>query len=407
MKRLLFLFVLATITGCTSFESNPYQGQTHSLVLKVVYPGDYADEVHAGLVVTLENTATKNSYSATTDAQGVVRFTLTNGLYRVMTNDRIGTALFNATIDQVKVADADAEATLSMIYSKAGSIIVKEIYCGGCSKAPEQGTFSMDKYIILHNNSETIAYLDELCFGTIDPTVSTATNPWITTTESGEVIYPDFVPIADVVWQFGGSGTDFPLEPGEDVVVAVNGAVDHTAVYPLSVNLNNEKYFVCYNSTYFPHQSYHPTPGDKIRQDHILKVAIYTGRSSAFTFALGSPTAVLFRAPDGESMADYLADVANSVVSKPGSSETRCAKIPLDWITDAVEVFNGGSSNNKKRLAPMLDAGFALLSATGQGRTLHRVVDEQATAEAGITIYKDTNNSTVDFFERPTQSLHE
>jgi hypothetical protein len=42
------------------------------------------------------------------------------------------------------------------------------------------------------------------------------------------------------------------------------------------------------------------------------------------------------------------------------------------------------------------------------GKTIHRVVDEEATSNAGGRIvYKDTNNSSNDFYVRASQSIKE
>lgn len=252
-------------------------------------------------------------------------------------------------------------------------------------------------------------YLDGLCFGTLDPYNSSATsgNVWTSVDpDTGATVFREYAPIVEAVWQFPGSGGEFPLAPGEDAVTVVNGAIDHTAQYPLSVDLNREEYFVCYNSTLYPNVTYHPTPGDRIQPSRYLTVAVKVGRSNGYIFSVNSPTLVLFRAEEGVDMADYLADRAQSTVTKPGSTEI-CVKIPWSWIIDGVEVYNGSSSNNAKRLNDEVDAGFVYLSASFLGHTLHRRLDEAASAAAGFEIYQDTNNSSNDFYEREVQSLHE
>jgi hypothetical protein len=82
-------------------------------------------------------------------------------------------------------------------------------------------------------------------------------------------------------------------------------------------------------------------------------------------------------------------------------------KVPYEWILDAVEVFEGSSSNNQKRLQPSVDAGYVMLSDTFLGHSLIRLVDEEATAASGYEILRDTNNSLNDFYESERQSLYE
>ena len=78
-----------------------------------------------------------------------------------------------------------------------------------------------------------------------------------------------------------------------------------------------------------------------------------------------------------------------------------------EWVVDAVEVFNGASSSNAKRLQASLDAGYVTLSGTYLGHSLMRRTDEELSALVGYEVLSDTNNSSVDFYESEKQSLHE
>ena len=214
------------------------------------------------------------------------------------------------------------------------------------------------------------------------------------------------MPIIQAVWKFGGSGESFPLAPGEDAVVCCCGAIDHASQYPLSVNLNKEGYFVLYNSTYFPNTLYHPAPGDKITPDRYLEVVIKTGIANAYPLSIYSPALVIFRPQGGQTIEEFVR-TADNVIPKPGDKNDYVVKVPVEWIIDGVEVFYGGSSSNTKRLCTAIDAGYVTQSDIYLAHTLHRRVDEEASAEAGYEILADTNNSSSDFYERSQQSLHE
>ena len=90
------------------------------------------------------------------------------------------------------------------------------------------------------------------------------------------------MPLVECVWGFPGGGTDYPLEPGGQAVMCINGAIDHTLQYPLSVDLNRADCFVCYDNTYYTNTTYHPTPGDKVRTDRYMQVLRKTGRLIRF-----------------------------------------------------------------------------------------------------------------------------
>jgi hypothetical protein len=332
--------------------------------------------------------------------------TLPDGIYRVNISGRYGSDVFNGAADKVVLSGADLNLKLPLSYSKAGSIVIKEIYCGGCKKLPQEGDYQGDQYFILHNNDYNVQYLDSLCFGTLSPNNATASNPWVSKDPAtGESIFPDFLPIIQAVWQFPGDGDDFPLQPGEDAVICLRGAIDHSLQYPLSVNLNKPDYFVCYNLTYFWNTAYHPAPGNLISEDRIIDVVIKTGQANAYTFSLNSPTLVIWKA-EGMTIQEFV-NLPDNVTPVPGSSIDNVVKIPYEWIYDAVEVFDARSANNSKRLAPSADAGYVLQTDVFLGHSLMRHIDEEASAASGYEVLTDTNNSLNDFYESEKQSLHE
>ena len=384
------------LAGCMEL-GKPYADGLSDFTVRAVYPDGYS--ARAGAVVTVESISGGSAYKLETNASGVAATKLPNGIYRVTVHDRDGSDVFNGTAEKVIISGTDISLDISLLHSKAGTLVIKELYCGGCSKVPEEGTYQADQYLILHNNDSETTYLDGLCLGTLSPYNSNSANPWEV---DGEL--PDFVPIIQALWRVGGTGTRFPVAPGEDVVICLRGAIDHAAQYPMSVNLNQPDYFVCYNPVYFPNPMYHPVPGDKISEDRYLEVVVKSGQANAYTVSLNSPAFVIFR-PQDVDIYDFVAQDGH-LVQIPGSSVDRVVTVPVDWVIDGIEVFNGGSSDNHKRLSPAIDAGYVILSETFKGRTLMRKVDEAASETAGYEILVDSNNSTEDFYERETQSLH-
>lgn len=410
MKQSIYITLLTIIgitAGCTDLDkANPYDGQLHTLQVTAVYPEGYTEYLREGVTVKIEDIDRGNSYKAKTDKNGMARFSVTEGIYRVQISDKSKQNIFNGLADHIKLTNEDLSFNLPLLHSSLSSILIKEIYCGGCTKLPLQGNYQSDKYMILHNNDSEVQYLDSLCLGTLDPYNSQATNVWVKQdAETGATIFPNFIPVAQCVWQFGGTGKTFPLQPGEDAVIALNGAIDHESQYPQSVNLNKAGYFVCYNRVYFPNTLYHPVPGDQITPDHYLNVVVKTGQANAYTFSVFSPAVVIFKAK-GSTIQHFVSE-EGSIIQKPGSTIDRVTAVPTEWIIDGVEVYYGGSSNNKKRIPPSIDAGYVTQSAIYKGHSLQRHIDEKATREAGYEILVDTNNSSADFYEREKQSLHE
>ena len=395
------------VTSCVDVkDTNPYEGAVNVLTLTMVYPEGLEGADKAGLNVVVEDMNTGSRYSQVTASDGTATFTLPNGLYRINVSGRSDIGIFNGTADKVVVSGGDLAFNIAMSYSKPGSIVIKELYCGGCKKLPQEGNYQADQYFILHNNHYEVQYLDSLCFGTLSPNNATGANHFVSKDPStGENVFPDYIPVIQAIWQFPGDGDDFPLQPGEDAVVCVRGAIDHSQQYPLSVNLNRPDYFVCYNVTYFWNSTYHPAPGDQISDSRIVDVVIKTGQANAYTLSISSPTLAVFKA-QGMRIQDFVRSEEN-IIAVPGSSVDRVVKVPYEWVLDAVEVFDGRSTNNEKRLGPLADAGFVTQTDIYQGRSLMRYVDEEASAISGYEILADTNNSSNDFYESEKQSLHE
>ena len=407
MKRILYILTVILAAACTDMKnSNPYEESLNVLTVTALYPEGYQGFDLEGSLAVVEEMNTGNRYSVPTNAAGCFSLSLPNGIYRINVSGRFDRDVFNGAADKVVISGSDVAMSLPLSYSRAGSIVIKELYCGGCKMLPQEGNYQGDQYFILHNNDYNVQYLDSLCFGTLSPNNSTGTNPWVSKNEStGETIFPDFLPIIQAVWQMPGDGDDFPLQPGEDAVICLRGAIDHTLQYPLSVNLNKPDYFVCYNITYFWNTMYHPAPGNLISQDRIVDVVIKTGQANAYTLSLSSPTLVIWK-PEGMTMHEF-ANAPGNVIPVPGSNVDDVVTIPMEWVYDAVEVFDGRSANNSKRLPPAVDAGYIMQTDIYLGRSLMRHVDENASAAAGYEVLADTNNSLNDFYETEKQSLHE
>ncbi len=406
MKRLIYIFIIASFSACATYSADePYSAdELYTLNITVSYPEAYTDYTLEDLTVSISDIDRANSYTATLSGDGSCAIQLTAGRYMVQYSAKHDNNIFNATADKVLLAGKDVDLTLSPTMSIAGGLLIKEIYCGGCMKTPEEGSYHYDKYVTLHNNSDQVVYLDGLCYGVLDPYNSQASSVWLSTDPiTGATIYPEELYLIQAIWQFGGDGTTFPLQPGQDAVVCNNGAIDHASQYPLSVNLNKEDYFVLYDNVLFPQTTYHPAPGDNISPERYLNVAIKLGVATAWVLSVYSPAPVFFR-PIDTTLEEYLLQ-EGSVFQKPGSSVDQIARIPLEWVVDGVEVFYGGSSSNQKRFNPIIDAGYITQSELYDGKTLARLVDEQASAEAGYEVLIDTNNSSADFYQREYSSL--
>lgn len=432
MRKLFFtlsiLMLSLLVYSCTD-KDNP-QYELSSVKIQLVYPEGYNPS--EGVEVSLKNTSTGAVFSEKTGAEGTAQFEVPNGIYEASASEqRVIDAevyLFNGVNNNVNASTEDVEASINLKLSKGGSVVIKELYVGGCPMDDGSGYFARDQYVILYNNSSATIDISDFALAMVNPYNSQAANKDYV---NGELFYASegWIPAGNGLWYFENN---VKLESGKQIVIAMCGAVDNTKTYSQSINYANSEYYCCYDIEDYNHTSYYPTPSELIPTEHYLKVYSY-GLGTAWPLSNSSPAFYIVR-PQGTTLKEFVDNPDNE--NMYGSNQVR-RKVPVEWVVDGIEVFAKGQSNNQKRLLPTIDAGYVEMTAK-MGYTLYRNVDKEATeaikenegklvynysfgvddstdpsgidAEASIKngariVYMDTNNSTVDFHQRSKASL--
>ncbi len=431
INPVLRTILLLMMTACSTDYDE--QVSTTELTIALTMPtGSEASK--EGIRVEVKRIGGEAVFADSTDSGGKVRFTLTPGIYEatassVQKQGNNTLLSMNGTSGQIILGTEAAQTAITLAASKISQLVIKEVYNGGVMKADGKN-FHFDKCIILYNNSSTALSMDNLCIGICSPYNSQANNRWYGC--DGRLTYEReaYIPVTDGIWYFPGT---LHIEPYQQVVVNVHGAIDNTLTYPQSVNYAREDYYCMYDpETGYTNASYYPTPADVIPTSHYLK-AVKIGISNAWALSVTSPAVILFQTQDCTPRA-FGTNVTNMAYT-PGMAQTdinKVVKVPTDWILDGIEVFAAAyTTTNMKRLTATVDAGYVNLT-NQHGHTLYRQVDETATraleensgrlvygyaadahgidAEASSRqgahiIYQDTNNSSNDFYERETCSL--
>ena len=411
-QLLIFLLLCASAVSCLNISD----AVSYTTVQMTVLPYEEIDPSRTpvpGVSVYLENIGNGATYRTETGADGKAVFPAVLGRYRVVARREaevpgqgggLEKVIYVGARDNIRVDNQDLELPLPLFETAPSTLVITEAYFGGCKKLPYEGDYQSDQYLLLHNNSAEDQYLDSLCVGCLAPYNSSATNHWVKPGPDGGLVYEDYAPIIQAVWQFPGNGTNFVLHPGEDAVLCFRGAIDHTRQFPLSVNLDKSDYFVTYDIQNFPNPTYHPAPGPNIRADHYLIMVKKMGIANAYTISVNSPALVIFRTK-GITVQDFVEDESN--IEQVPNSQDKVVKLPWEWIVDGAEAFVASSNNNIKRLHPRVDGGYVTFSQSFLGHTIFRRKDDIMSAQSGYEVLYDTNNSSFDFYEREVQSLHE
>lgn len=395
-----------------------------------------------GFDVVLRNVSTSSIFTATTNEEGTATFTVAPGIYEASVSGsyaREGVAYtFNGTSGQITVrTDQTTAVVIDMKSIRRSQVVIKELYCGGCLADDGTTKFQCDKYVILYNNSDQTATLNNLCIGFAAPYNAQAVNN--NYTADGKLSYETegFLPVIDGLWYFPSA---LQIEPYMQVVVNIHGAIDNAQTISQSVSFANPDYYCMYDpESGYTNTRYYPTPSELIPSSHYLK-AVRWSQSNAWPLSVTSPALVLFQT-HGVSPADHVADTANEWYDGGENKlSKKCVKLPNEWVVDAIEVYSSANKEScVKRLTADVDAGYVWLT-NYQGHSLYRNVDQTATesiaenegklvynyalgvdgstdpsgidVEASLQrgariVYQDTNNSSNDFHERRQCSLRE
>ena len=413
MKQITFLLALTALCLLTACSEKPSVGTDDLTLSDVAVTLTGIDSNAANFKVELRNTQTNSIFAEMTNAQGTALFRVTPGIYEATASKKELKGnntyyIYNGTSGQITVREGQATpVTMEMKRAKTSQVVIKELYNGGCMKDDGVTMFQYDKCFILYNNSAEPAVLDNLCMGFAAPANAQATNR--------------------------------NYEPYGQVVVNITGAIDNTLTVTASVNYAKEEYYCMYDpESGYNNTSYYPTPSAVIPTSHYLK-AVVMGLGNAWPFSMSSPAFVVFQIPSGVHPRTYCTNPDNLWYHNGEMKQVNaCAKVPNDWIVDAMEVYSSAYQEGcVKRLTADIDAGYVWLT-NQHGHTLYRNVDltatealeenegklvyqyqkgvDSSTDPSGIDaeasrkngahiIYQDTNNSTNDFHERQQCSL--
>lgn len=357
-----------------------------------------------GMKISLIDNTTGLEYSAVADANGNAEVRVAYGTYTISAESKFkgdkSINIFNGMQAGLRVTPANNIATTSidLKYSKSSQIIIKEFYYGGCKNLVTGKNYTnKDHYFILYNNSDEVAYLDSLCVGVAYPWNAPTNGKAADFVKPGTTELRDSIPCSTAGWMFRGTGKDNPLQPGEQAVVCLN-AIDHTQITSNSVNLGVPGYYALYDATLgFKLQS---TPEAGV---NTLEGFWKAGKSTSYIISINSPALFLFTM-GGKNSEDFVRDTYTINPTSPANANFACLLVDKNLVVDGVECFR--NSSDTKRFVPEVDNGFISTPGSGQGYSVHRKVDEEATAAAGGRIvYQDTNNSSNDFYVRENASL--
>ena len=270
-------------------------------------------------------------------------------------------------------------ATVNVALSKVvrSSLIFKAIYTTG----GKQG-YMKDGYFEIVNNSDEVQYLDGLILSAPAGKQQNK-NAW--QANGFEDLYACG---QGQVLAFPGSGHDYPLQPGQSVLIANDGA-NHKDL----AGAGNH----CPDLSKADWEVYLSYVNGEIDYPAKNLDVIFVNNKYMKAFGLGffGRAYVLARLPQGMTPEAFAADHSN-IRKEPGNAAATMEYlvIPSKYVLDAVDIWDAQTTNHYPTFLAKDDAEGVLASKAWEGKCVRRKVTKVVNGRA---YYQDTNNSVNDF----------
>lgn len=400
-RKLLSLTALCALgmsfAACSSDDPVINTPEKVSFALSLDMPLNVNSPKLTAAKAVLTNVSTKEQFVTNkfrlNGSQYTDTLTLPIGVYNVAVEGQIAYAFDDSTMvtSSVKTTSDNLVVSKSNLvqgktlalntYHAQDGLVLSEIFFSG-TLTPEGKQYSDDQYIKIANNSDSVLYLDGLAFVESD---------FLT------VIKQDYKPnildkamTVDAVYMFPGSGRDYPIQPGKEVVVAIN-AINHKEFNSKSIDLSSAN-FEIYDESSNPNFSDTDNPNvPNLINWYDYSASYFSMHNRGFkAYAICRPTV------DAQTFIKnykytytYLFTFGEYAFDMDGEA----FKIPNDWIIDAVNL-SVASEYKWNVTSSALDAGWAHCGSVDkdQSRYGKAVVRKKQNGK-----WVDTNNSTNDF----------
>jgi len=393
MRKLTFIPVLILLVMFSSCDQKVPDYHSYDVSLFIAYDEQVPVEFRTGAKVVLSNLSKNYSYTEYTNDSSIVKFTdIEPGFYNVTVVQSYSDEAAAFYLNGLKLVDVFDEIldTIEMVTSKTNAFVIKQYYYSGCL-TPAGNQYSSDQFVEIHNNSDMVQYADGISILEHE-SYAIEENFWN---------YLEDTIVCRMIWTIPGDGDDYPVNPGESIVIARDG-INHqddslgNPLCPVDLSKADFEFWV------------ESVSGDDLDAPYAVNLIenLFTYRGTDVVFHTRGGSAIAIALIPG-SYEEKQAFIDNHLITKPDLLTRFYGKIPVEWVLDAVEATWDEAHAIYKRFPLELDAGYTYVaSGSRSGLCVRRKVQEVVD---GRYIYQDTNNSTEDFLKDvvPTPWLNE
>ncbi len=326
--------------------------------------------------------------------------TVEQGNYNIVVKGRISYQVDGTEVDSDVKAEQNNVSVMSgttqsssklalNIYNAKQGLVLSEIFFTG-TLTPEGKQYSDDQYFKVANNSDEVQYLDGVAF---------VESEFLTTNKQDYT--PNLMESAmtiDAIYVFPGSGTEYPIEPGKEILVAIN-AKNHKEFNSNSFDLSNAD-FEIYDESDNPNfvDEQNPNVPDLINW-YDYSASYFGMHNRGFkAYALAKPECT---ADEFINNFKYTYTYVFTFGEYSFDMDGEAYKLPNNWILDAVNL-SVEDSYQWNVTSATLDAGWAHCGTVDMDKTRY---GKSVIRKKNGTKWVDTNNSTNDFESDAKASL--
>lgn len=402
MKKRVLLLSLVAMMGATTFTltscSNDDFGTEASQngVLTLSFTGENISS-YENLDIEIREVNTGAIVKQNSKKASSISIALPYGSYKITVNGQVINTLFESTsaagTGAVDITTLATNATIPL-YFKAfyNDFIIEEVFFTGI-KTADNKNYNSSRYFKITNNTEKTLYADNLIIGQSE---------FLTTEDKNPIPYDvnQYFPVKGVL-VLPGSGTQYPVEPGDFIVIADN-AINHKAQTSTAYDLSKAD---------FEYPSTAPSLGQVDNPDvPNAEVVFTTAANMLILHNRGFESYVIARFPAGETKETFKANrkYDYSYINSAGNITPRSVySIPTSWIIDGQN--NSIPTKYAHTLtAPGIDTGWTSAGSIDSdpnrfGKSVRRKIVGKMIGNKNL--YMDTNNSSNDFVKDSEPSL--
>lgn len=372
-----------TFTACSDDDD---EVKNYPLTITFNAPSDVNASNISNIKVIVKGTA--GADTVTMNSLASQTLTLTQGTYDITVSGKVideATAYVQGTVTAELFEEKSVAVNLSK-YNKS-PLVFKTLHTTGSALY-----YVLDSYLEIANNSDEVQYLDGLILAAPLGNLK-AQSVW-------QTAFPDKYQtdgLNGIILAFPGTGKDYPLQPGEFIVMA-DQALNHKTAYdedadadlkaqyakaPDLSKANFEKYF---GNGDIDNPDV-PNMEIVLRNNKYMKMWAFGAAGRAYMLA---------KLPEGMTWQQFVADESNYEAQPNTESAANTLMIPSKYILDAVDIYMNGvdAADNYPFFLAKDDAKGIEGNESYSSLCVRRKVEK---IENGRVYYKDTNRSADDF----------